>query len=130
MTPSPAAREWIEYAEHDYLAAKTLSELPKMPLEIVAYHCQQLAEKYLKATLIQYQLPIPHVHDLARLNLSASGFIADMDALQPICERLTPFGTATRYPGGSMVIEPEHIPLVISWAEEIRRVVRTHFGLT
>jgi len=38
-------REWLEYAEHDLYAAKLLAESHKPPFEVIAYHCQQSAEK-------------------------------------------------------------------------------------
>ena len=33
----------------------------------VCFHCQQAAEKYLKALLQDLREPIPHTHDLVRL---------------------------------------------------------------
>jgi HEPN domain-containing protein len=43
--------EWVEKAETDFLAAKALAR-EVLPLhEPVCFHCQQAAEKYLKALL-------------------------------------------------------------------------------
>lgn len=47
-------REWLEYAEHDLYAAKLLAESHKPPFEVIAYHCQQSAEKAIKALLIEH----------------------------------------------------------------------------
>mgnify|MGYP002516559654 CR=1 FL=1 len=46
-------REWLELAEMDYGVAMHLFEnyMPK-PLEIICYHCQQAAEKAIKAVVI------------------------------------------------------------------------------
>ena len=45
--------EWVEKAEGDYRAAVILNRIRKEPVpDGVCYHCQQSAEKYLKAFLI------------------------------------------------------------------------------
>jgi len=45
--------EWVRFAQMDYTAAKDMSVLHHpVPLEIVCYHCQQRAEKILKALLM------------------------------------------------------------------------------
>ena len=62
------ADEWVEKAEADYKAAAALNRRRKEPLpDIVCYHCQQSAEKYLKAYLIAQSMPPPHIHDLVQL---------------------------------------------------------------
>jgi HEPN domain-containing protein len=122
--------EWIEFAEHDYLTSKTLLTVHRIPNEIVAYHCQQTAEKYLKAILVQNDLAVPFIHDLLKLNREAQKVLPSLKELEKTCELLTPFGTATRYPGSTMIIGPEHIPSVVAWADSIRHDIRVHFNLS
>jgi HEPN domain-containing protein len=129
MILEPSTLEWIEFAEHDYITAKTILQVSKVPFEIVAYHCQQAAEKYLKAVLIQNGLPVPFIHDLAKLNRLAQEAHPGLIELESNCELLTPFGTATRYPGGAMTIGPDHMDSVLAWAESVRSFVRDAFGL-
>jgi HEPN domain-containing protein len=95
----------------------------------VAYHCQQLAEKYLKASLIQSGLAVPLMRDPAKLNRLAQGPHPELKEIQVLCELLTPFGTATRYPGSAVAVGPEHMSSVLGWAESIRQSVRDAFGL-
>lgn len=47
----PEVKEWLEFAKMDLDAAKHLNDTfyPK-PLQIICYHCQQSAEKALKAS--------------------------------------------------------------------------------
>ena len=59
--------EWIDYAEGDFQAAKVLSDEHKPRYEIIAYHCQQSAEKFLKALFVQSNRKIPKTHDLGIL---------------------------------------------------------------
>ncbi|MBT3274829.1 MAG: HEPN domain-containing protein [Spirochaetales bacterium] len=107
-------REWVAYAEHDYEAALMLAEAPNPPFEIVAYHCQQAAEKYLKAVLIEHEQPVLFIHDLGKLNQECCKVFPAMAEIQDACEHLTPFGTITRYPGSGMIVEVEHMPIVVS----------------
>ena len=39
--------EWVNYAERDFEAPRVLIDSYNPPYEIIAYHCQQSAEKYL-----------------------------------------------------------------------------------
>jgi len=126
----PSTLEWVEFAEHDFFASQTLLQSSKVPYEIVAFHCQQIAEKYLKAVLIQNNLPVPFIHDLAKINRLAQAGFPELKRLESICELLSPFGTVTRYPGSAMAIGSEHMTSVIGWAESIRRLVRDAFELS
>jgi len=57
--------EWVEKAEADYQAAVALNRRLKTPLpDAVCYHCQQCAEKYLKAYLIARGIVPSRTHDL------------------------------------------------------------------
>ena len=52
---TPTAKEWYDLAVTDLGVAKHLYETyyPK-PLEIICYHCQQSAEKSIKAMIMHY----------------------------------------------------------------------------
>src|ERR1039458_4805249 len=60
-------REWIERADADLHVAEQLAAEAARDLrvrEIVGFHCQQAAEKYLKALLTRYQIEFRKTHDL------------------------------------------------------------------
>jgi len=42
------AKEWFDIAETDLSSAHHLITMRPRPIEIICYHCQQSAEKYLK----------------------------------------------------------------------------------
>lgn len=46
------AGEWLAKAENDHRAAATLLANTDSLREIIAFHCQQAVEKYLKALLV------------------------------------------------------------------------------
>ena len=60
-----ATRDWIAKAEGDFQAASALARTRKVPLpDHVCFHCQQCAEKYLKARLEEAGIHFPKTHDL------------------------------------------------------------------
>ena len=69
-------KEWLRYADMDILSANHLNEIqyPK-PLEIICYHCQQAAEKMLKALLLAYDGELQKTHDLGVLTDELSKFV-------------------------------------------------------
>lgn len=130
MTASPGAMEWVASAERDRDAVYILIQSSKPPYEIIAYHCQQSAEKYLKALFVQHDRKPPFVHDLLTLNREVQELYPSLKDVEVECERLTPFGTVTRYPGSIMDPSAEHMPQVTEWTESIRRAVRTGLELS
>ncbi|MGH7139241.1 MAG: HEPN domain-containing protein, partial [Pirellulales bacterium] len=60
-------REWIRKAEDDFQAAVILAAEAKSLHDPICFHCQQSAEKYLKALLEELGLVVPRTHDLENL---------------------------------------------------------------
>jgi HEPN domain-containing protein len=58
---------WFEFADMDLYAATVLSKSYPLPIEIVCFHCQQAAEKYLKAFLTANGIMPPKIHELPLL---------------------------------------------------------------
>jgi len=63
----PQVKEWVQKAEEDWQAARKLGRGRKPLYNLVCFHAQQCAEKYLKAVLEQKTSPIPRTHDLVAL---------------------------------------------------------------
>jgi HEPN domain-containing protein len=99
-------RSWMIKAHSDLRSARALAALPDPATDTALYHCQQSAEKALKAYLAFRDQPLERTHDLERLlGLAArldSGFAALVDA----AEALNPYATAFRYPGMLEVLFP------------------------
>jgi len=60
-------KEWIHKAENDFLDAENNLKSQKVPTDTVCFHCQQVAEKYMKAYLISKNKSSPKIHNLIRL---------------------------------------------------------------
>ena len=94
-------KSWLDFSDMDAsLANFTFENMHPKPLELICYHCQQAAEKALKALIIasDENANIPKTHDLALLadNLCEKFEIAD--SLYNACSDLTPYGVKVRYP--------------------------------
>ena len=60
--------KWIGKAEGDFQVATLFASLkPPSPVH-TCYHCQQCAEKYLQAILVEWNAPGPRIHDLEKLH--------------------------------------------------------------
>lgn len=92
--------EWRNKATHDLDAARLLAgaEGGRL-LDTAAYHCQQAAEKMLKAALCAVEVHVPRTHDLVVLVRECAQYCAELGALLPQAALLTPLATLYRYPG-------------------------------
>jgi len=119
---SELLRLWIEKAESDLFTAKHLLELKaSAPTEIICFHAQQSAEKFLKACLIKNDLEILKTHNLTvlinELNKTAKGF----SKLLKIAAKLTPYAVEARYPGAYEGISLKEAKLAVNYSETIKK---------
>ena len=86
-------------AQTDLIAAKTLFEntYPKL-LDICCFHCQQCAEKALKAYLLHKEIDPPKIHDLNELRRLCAQEDSSFAEIEKECSKLNPFSVASRYP--------------------------------
>jgi HEPN domain-containing protein len=92
------AESWLQRARDDLGAArKLLSGIDPFPAT-AAYHCQQAAEKALKAVIAGSGDPIPKTHDLRVLVERCIRIDQALAELEDICDELTPYATEFRYP--------------------------------
>lgn len=92
--------EWVEKAETNWKAATALNRPRKEPLpDVVCFHCQQSAEKYLKAYLIVQSVVPARTHDLVDLLVQCAGYDAALSAYLPLARALDPYSVRFRYPG-------------------------------
>ncbi len=59
--------QWVLKAEDDMEIARNLAALAKPKRDGACFHCQQSAEKYLKALLQELGLAVPRTHELEDL---------------------------------------------------------------
>ena len=96
------ATAWIEKAKNDMdVVARSLIPNPNQNLEAAAYHCQQAAEKAIKALLVLLGIAVPRGagkgHDLRAISAAIPSTHALRDSASALAP-LTPWATAFRNP--------------------------------
>ena len=108
--PEAALRElvfqWFEKAGRDFEAAEYLMSQGGRFREIVAFHCQQAVEKYLKALLVRHLVEFPKTHEISKLLGLVATVYPDLAESLRDADVLTPFGAEVRYPSDA----PELLP--------------------
>ena len=86
---------WLRKADSDLANAKLCLTVGQS-LDTACFHCQQAAEKSLKAYLIANKAEFPFIHDLKRLLDDCSQLDPAFDAFAADALRLTPYAVVTR----------------------------------
>ncbi len=102
-------QQWLRKASHDLIAARSLSRTEPTVRDVAIYHCQQAAEKALKAFLVFNDREPDLTHDVDRLLVQAAALNSSFAASRPAGRRLTPYATLYRYPSGSLEPSLEHL---------------------
>ncbi|MBA7592549.1 hypothetical protein ES708_34736 [subsurface metagenome] len=121
------SNEWLNYAIQDLASAHFLRKMkPQLP-EIICFHCQQAAEKALKAYLALHKKNIPYIHDLTVLNRSCAEIDDKINELYSSCEQLNDFSVKTRYPTDHELSEKD-IPEALRNASKILDFVKAELA--
>lgn len=95
--PADLARQLLEFAAADQLAARTLASADGITDAIVGFHAQQSVEKALKAVLASREIDYPFTHDLDGLIELCAASRIDVPAELDGVDSLTPYGVRWRY---------------------------------
>jgi HEPN domain-containing protein len=115
-------REWIDKAEGDLAVALREMAAPAPVYDVICFHAQQCAEKYLKALLEEHKIYFDKTHDLLVLLELAAGNLPELDPLKAELDHLGSFGIAVRYPGAAA--DREAAEEAVRLAEEVRSVLK------
>ncbi len=93
------ARLFVKKAVEDIVLVDTVIEVESISDEIIGFHCQQAAEKLMKAVLTAAGETVRKTHDLETL-VAALLRIGEQEAARfGSMDSLTPFATVFRYEG-------------------------------
>jgi HEPN domain-containing protein len=99
IDPWPDVLEWLHVAESDVRAARLCLGADRPLHDVVAFHCQQAAEKLLKGFLVWAGVHVRKTHDLEVLgDLVRAHFPAVEPLLKPMAD-WNAWSVAYRYPG-------------------------------
>jgi HEPN domain-containing protein len=126
---TPMGRAWVRKAEEDRRVLIQLRSARPRVHSSICFHCQQMAEKYLKALVQERGLVVPRTHDCRRLVLLLAPTDPTLTRFDRAAFGLTRYAVGPRYPG--LFIDADASRSRSAWnaAERIRAEVRRRLGL-
>ncbi len=118
---------WVLKAEEDWEGACELATREPPLRDAACFHCQQAAEKYLKALLQEKGVVVPRTHDLEDLLDLLLPLDKTLAPLRRSLASLTRIAVEYRYPGARATIR--HMKAAVRRAERVRRELRERLGL-
>ena len=122
MDNKEVSKEWFQFAERDLESAKFLVNMYPKPIEIICYHCEQSAEKYLKGYIIFIGNILEKTHDLVLLNNKCKITDKSFEYIEDNCIELVPYGVQARYPYQLEVTEDD-MKKAIDSAEKVQKFI-------
>ncbi len=116
------AQQWQRFAAMDLDSAEYLLNMHPVPIEIICYHCQQSAEKYLKGYLVLCGKNPPKIRDLDELCKFCAEFSGTFKNIADHCSDLTVYGVHSRYPM-EMMLEKQDMQQALNSAKAVRDFV-------
>lgn len=92
------SKQWIAKAKNDLLNADNNLRSEEIPFDTVCFHCQQAAEKFLKAYLIANGNSYPISHDLILILEKILTLNTSAETLRDDLALLMPYAVEIRYP--------------------------------
>ncbi len=121
--------EWLSFAREDLDTANALLGGEYLYNRSICYHCQQAAEKDLKAYIIYLDLPLNKTHNLSKLVDQIKELDIDILKLQSDVEILTDYIVTARYPDDSEPITDAESKLAFSVSKKINSYVKNKIVL-
>ena len=120
--------KWLARARADLDASQALIDHEGGLWAIVAFHCQQSAEKYIKAELTSLQIEFGKTHDISvLLDRLSEGNSTLADNLR-FAEALTVFGVQARYPGDGPDVDQAEAERALECAGSVAELIEGGSG--
>jgi len=100
------AQAWLVKSWRDLEMARRAANVAPPLYDMAVYHCQQSAEKAVKAFLVFHGKAYEKTHDIEVLVDRAKAIEATFDLLADAADALTPYATRFRYPNATFAVEP------------------------
>ena len=105
--PASEAKAWMVKAWRDLETARRAATGEPPFYDVAVYHCQQAAEKAVKAFLVHHGKPYEKTHDIEVLTDLAGEIDSKFRTLVDAADALTPYATRFRYPNATFAVEPQ-----------------------
>lgn len=126
---SQKVADWIEKADHDLGTAKLIYlHIPEY-FDMIAFHCQQATEKYIKAILLFFEIEFERTHNLIYLLELLSKRIDITGELFDKVILLNGFGVQIRYPDHKIFLTNEELETSIQISQDFRNFAISTTGM-
>jgi HEPN domain-containing protein len=130
MAKAEILQQWIDKGKDDLRVAEYLSTMHyPTPDEIICFHCQQSAEKYLKAFIFSHDIEPDKTHDLEYLLEICQKHNTEFSILLSKLDILNRYSVSPRYPN-ELEITNEDMKTALSYAKSIQEFVMNIFNET
>ncbi len=119
--------QWVSKAEEDVDAARALAAQRPPRRNAASFHCQQAAEKYLKALLQELGVAVPRTHNLKQLFDLLLPHDATLKSLRRSGATLTKYAVEYRYPG--IRATTRQMQAALRTMQRVRSELRSRLGL-
>jgi len=117
-------KDWRLLAERDMSVAEHLAATMRpIPTEIIAFFCQQSAEKFLKGVLVILGEEPPYTHDLPELCKLAEKHRSSFVSISSLCSIITQFSVQPRYDLG-LSLSDEDMRTVLNHTKTIKEFLQ------
>ena len=128
MGKAEILQQWLDKGKDDLRAAEYLSTMHHpTPDEIICFHCQQSAEKYLKAFIFSVDIEPEKTHNLKDLLNICQKYNTEFSTLSLKIFNLTRYSVLPRYPN-ELEINNEDMKTALSYAKSIQEFVMNIFN--
>ena len=123
MGKAEILQQWLDKTNDDLRVAEYLSAMHHpTPDEIICFHCQQSAEKYLKTYMFIKDIEPEKTHDLEELLNICLGFNQSFISLVSKLQFLNNYSVMPRYPN-NLRITSEDMKTAIQYAKDVQEFV-------
>jgi HEPN domain-containing protein len=120
-------REWVQKANVDLRGARKLAPARPPMHDLVCFCCQQSAEKYLKAILVELGRSAPRTHNLEDLLGLLLPDYPQLKSLRRGLKFLIQFAVEARYPGFNA--SKSQAAAALRWAGRVADTCRSVLGI-
>jgi HEPN domain-containing protein len=118
---------WVRKAEDDLEGANELARRARPLYDLVCFHCQQAAEKYLKALLIELGVSFPKTHRLEELLMLLLPHDRTLGKMRRTLVALTRYAVDYRYPNENAT--KREAAAALRQVTKVREQIRARLGL-
>ena len=123
MVDNELLQQWLDKGNDDLRVAEYLSTMHHpTPNEIICFHCQQSAEKYLKGFLFLNDIEPPKTHDLNELLEMCVKIDSGFSVLLPQMNILKAYAVTPRYPN-DFGITIDDTKTAIKYAKDVQEFI-------